>query len=391
MKMMSALMRRPVAGMLAVFLLTALPAAVLMLLLQQPLFEARARIAVSKDADLPTMLALLRGNVLTEKTLAAVGPDQLFPALAGNERIRQLQRQLQVRLLRKSRLIDISFRHPDQKLAADTVSTLLKLANPPGGAAEHSPIKEQLAQAQQKVVQAETKLAMLMKNAPGTAGDQTAAQDEQAQAAGALQERLAAEQAKQEESAAALAELRQRFAALAGDSEDNNDFLNLKFYEQELLRKYDEQEPVLASVRRQLAQIRARLEKSSAKDSQAVEELAGQVVQAAAALNTQEETAAAVQRQLRQLQGRNQDVARPEISSRRLQDELAASKARLTALLNQMETNSQQAGRITIVERPLLPLKSVRPNKLRLLLAAVCFGLLCCLLLHVLRQESRPV
>ncbi|CAK8724064.1 hypothetical protein GCAAIG_14035 [Candidatus Electronema halotolerans] len=389
MKIMPALLRRPVAGMLAVFLLTALPAAALMLLLQRPLFEARAQIAVSKGTDLPTMLALLRGNVLAEKTLAAVGPEQLFPALSDNERIRQLQRQLNVRLRRKSRLIEISFRHSDQKLAADTVNALLRLVNAPG-AAENSAFKEQLAQAQQEVVQAETKLAMLMKNAPRTVSQPTAARDEQ-QAAAGLEERLTAEQTKQEKSAAALAELRQRFAALAGDAEDKDDFLSLKLYEQELLRKYDESEPLVASVRRQLAQITARLEKGSATDSQAVEELARQVVRAAAALSAQEEIVATMQRQLHQLQGRNKDVAaKQEISSSRLQDELAASKARLAALLNQMDTPGQQAGQSTIVERPLPPLQSVRPNKLRLLVAAVCFGLLCCLLLHVLRQESRP-
>ena len=388
MKIMPALLRRPAAGMLAVFLLTALPAAVLMLLLQRPLFEARARIAVSQDADLPTMLALLRGNVLAEKTLAAVGPEQLFPALSGNERIRQLQKQLQVRPLRKSRLIEISFRYPDQKLAADTVSTLIRLADQPG-LPENSAFKEQLVQAQQDVVQAETKLAMLLKNAPRAAAEPTAAQDEQ-QASAVLEERLAAEQAKQEKASAALAALRQRFAALAGDAEDKEDFLSLKLYEQELLRKYDAQEPLVASVRRQLAQIKARLEKNSTADTQAVEELAGQAVRAAVALSAQDEAVATVQRQVHQLQGQPHDVAKQEIGSR-LQEELATSKARLAALLNQMGTiDQQQAGQITVVERPLPPLKSVRPNKLRLLLAAVCFGLLCCLLLHVLRQESRP-
>ena len=391
MKILPALLRRPVAGMLTVFLLTALPAAVLMLLLQRPLFEASARIAISKDADMTTMLALLRGNVLAEKTLTAVGPELLFPMLSGNERIHQLQKQLMVRPFRKSRLIEISFRHPDQKLAADTVSTLLSLVNAPS-AAENSTFKEQLAQAQQDVVQAETKLAMLMKNAPRTAVLPTAVLDDDQQAAAVLEKRLAVEQEKLKKSATALADLRRRFAfaALTGDAEDKADFLSLKLYEQELLRKYEEQEPIVASVRRQLAQIKARLEKGSAADSKTVEELAGQVVQATTALSAQEEAVATVQRQLHQLQGQSHDVAKQEIS-RRLQDELATRKARLAALLNQMEMNNQQAGQITVIERPLSPLKSVRPNKLRLLVAAVCFGLLCCLLLHVLRQESRPV
>lgn len=380
MNIMPALLRRPVAGMLAVFLLTALPAAVLMLLLQQPLFEARARIAVSKDADLPTVLAMLRGNVLAEKTLAAVGAEQLFPALQGTERIRQLQKQLQVRLLRKSRLVEISFRHLDQQMAADTVSTLIKLADQPG-LPENSAFKEQLVQAQKEVVQAETKLAMLMKNAPRTVSQPTAAEDDQQ---AVLKKRLAAAQAEQEKSAAALAELRQQFAALAGDAEDKDDFLSLKLYEQELLRKYDAQEPVVASVRRQLAQISSRL----AENSAAVEKLSGQTALAAAVLSRREEAVATVQRQLNQMNQAKKQAAEPEHISHQLQEELSASKVRLAALLNQMQMNSPQAGQITVIERPLLPLKSIRPNKLRLFAAAVCFGLLCCLLLHILRQEK---
>ena len=386
MKNLSALLRRPVAGMLVVFFLTALPTAVIMLFLQRPLFEARARIAVSNDRDVPIVLALLRGNVLAEKVLTAVGPEQLFPNLQGNERIRQLQRQLNVRLRRKSRLIDISFRHADQQLAADTVSTLIRLADHLGQP-ENSTFNKQLAQAQQEVVQAETKIAMLMKNAPRLAAEPTTAQDNQQEL---LEKNLAAEQAKEEKSAAALAELRQRFAALAGDAEDKEDYLSLKLYEHELLRKYEEQEPVVASVRRQLAQIRERLQENS-EDSEAVDELAKQIVLAASARSTQEEAVASVRRQLNQLQKQPQEPGRQADISRRLHNELAAGKARLTALLNQMEMNGQQTGRITVVERPLLPLKSVRPNKLRLLAAAICFGLLCCLLLHVLRQESRPV
>ncbi len=383
------LLHHPFLGMLILFVVTALPAAALMFLIQTPLFEARARIAVNGDTDMPIMLSLLRGNVLAEDTVAAVGTEQLFPSAENNEGIRQLQKQLKVQSIRNARLIEIRFRHPDEELAVKTVNTLIKLFEARLNTLETSPqvstFREQLVQAQKDVVQAKTKLAMFSKNAPQTTDQQTATTAEQQDV---LSKRLAEENEKQKKVATDLEGLRQQFAALAGEKDDKDAFLQLKLYEHELLRKYEEQNSLIASVRQQLTFIKKQIQTTSPDSSQQIEALAEQIVLASSDFSTQEEKIATLQRQLDQLTRQTAQIAGKEKIPLRLEREMAASKERLTQLLQQMETDGKTK-RVTVIERPLLPLKAIRPNKLRIIAAAICFGLLCSLLLHALRQGNR--
>jgi uncharacterized protein involved in exopolysaccharide biosynthesis len=378
------LLDRPFIGMLLCFVVTSLSAAALMFAIQHPLFEAQARITVSGDTDMTTLLALLRGNVLLNKTVQAVGEKQLFPT--NHDKSRQFQKHLKVEVVRNSRLVEIRFQYPNEELAAKTVNTLLKLFARQLKKLDSSLgitfSNEELMQVQRAVVQAETKLAMFRKNAPKIPEQEATGSTELHDA---LIKQLAEENEKQKNLATDLETLQQQFTALAGDKDDKEAFLQLKLYEHELLRKYKEENSLIASVRKQLAFIEKQLQKNSPASMQQIEKMTEQIVLVHSAASAQEDIVATLQRQLKQRNNQPTELARTEDIPQQLEQELAASKKRLTQLLQQMETKGKTE-QITVLEEPSLPLKAIRPNKLRLFAAAICFGLLCCLVLYALRQ-----
>ena len=198
-----------------------------------------------------------------------------------------------------------------------------------------------------------------------------------------LEERLAEAKAQQKKSAEELAALEQQFTVLPADKEDREAFLQFKFYEQELLRKYAATEPLIGSVRQQLAEIKARL-----AQHQTVEDLAEQIVAVKAALTVQEERIAGLIRQ-REQQNKYNTVAKREQARRRLEDGLAAVKTDLAQLLSRLQKSEKTALIITVIEQPLPLLAAVRANKVLALVAAACLALLCILLFLLLRQNHR--
>lgn len=373
------LRRRFLIGMLAAAALTALIGALVLFLLQQSFFEVRARVAVGQDTDLPAALALLRGPVLAQETLAVVGPEQLFPARAAQERVQQFQEHLEARSERDSHLITISFQHPDQALAVQTVRTLITLFRQHLKKLNSGPLAlaKQVLQAKRQVVQAETQLAMFSKNMP--VADKTYISAQQS----ALEERLAEAGEKRAQLAENLAGLEQQFALLPAEKEDQQAFLQFKFYEHELLRKYEEHEPLIRSVRQQLADISDRL-----RSQQTVAQLADQIVAAKAALTAHEEKTAVLVRQLDQEKKHN-TTAGQEQARRRLAEQLAAAEHNLSQLLSQLQEAEQAESITTVIEQPLPLLATIRANKLLVFVAAVCFALLCSLLFLLLWQ-NRP-
>jgi uncharacterized protein involved in exopolysaccharide biosynthesis len=380
-KLAAPLRRRSVAGLLAACMLTVLIGAICLVFLHSSFFEALARLSVSQDTDLPAALALLRSPVLAQKTLAVVGPKQLFPAAAEQERVQLLQDNLAVRSESASRQITITFQHPEQALAVKTVRTLSTLFRQHLDARTSGlpplALAEQVLRAKRQVVQAETQLAMFSKNMPVAAN--TYVNEEHS----ALEERLAEAKAQQKKSAEELAALEQQFTVLPADKEDREAFLQFKFYEQELLRKYAATEPLIGSVRQQLAEIKARL-----AQHQTVEDLAEQIVAVKAALTVQEERIAGLMRQ-REQQNKYNTVAKREQARRRLEDGLAAVKTDLAQLLSRLQKSEKTALIITVIEQPLPLLAAVKANKVLALVAAACLALLCILLFLLLRQNHR--
>lgn len=378
--------------LLAVFILTALPAAVLFFVLQKPVFEARAsiQVAAGTKTDMRSAQALLHGGRLAGLVLAAVGGgDSLFPEADEEERVRLFRRQLQIEPSGSSRMFNIAFRHHEQKLAAEAVNALIHLFAAELENLESAALAQDLALRRKRLRQTENALAMSEKNRPQEPDAQEDAPTEEARREGL--ELLLAEAAEKERVLTGKIDgLRRQFTAAAagqggGAQEDWTAFLDMKLYERELLRKYKEDDPLLASVRQQLEMQRARLRPH---DGRTAESLAGQIAEAAEALGVQREEKDGVQRQLNQLAAvaarRSGPENRPALH---LRDDLEESRALLAQQMSRL--TARQDRLVTIVEQPVLPLKSIRPQQPLAMLAAACFGLLCSLFYALFRQKTR--
>lgn len=367
------------AGMLAVFALTVLSAAVLVWV-QEPEFEVRARILVQPGSNaLKTELALVRGKVLAEQVLAAVGAERLFPTLSHEEQIRQFQKRLKAESESDGSggIIEIAFRHQQAAAAvqaADTLISLFRLQFAKIRDPQAARLEEQLVLARKQVRQAENKLTMFgQRNSFG----------EQRQLAG-LKQQLSEQNEKLQELAEGLAALERQYA---GPDDGRADLLRLKLYEHELLRKYEEQEPLIAEVRQQIRLAREEMRKAGSAGSD-MEQLADQIVRTKIAWSGRKKAVDAAQKRLAQLEKQLGILAEQDETVKGMETELAESEEHFARLLARLE-EGRQGSSVTVLEPPLPPLKPHRPDTLRNLLAAAVLGLGGGLLYAVLRSRGK--
>jgi chromosome segregation ATPase len=240
-------------------------------------------------------------------------------------------------------------------------------------------LEEQLVLAKKQVQHAETMLAVRGQQQPSVGqgiGDEESA----------LRQDLAAAQAKMQPLADEVAALEQRFS---GPDDGRADMLRLKLYEHELLRKYEEKEPLIAEVRQQIKRACEEMRKASA-DSDALEWLADQIVQARIALNRQQETADTAQKRLAQYAKRLQLLDGHDEALKRVEAELVQRKEQYQRLSAQLEGRTREGqGAVTVLEAPQAPLTSHRPDTLYTLLVAAALGLGSGLLYAILLPRYR--
>jgi uncharacterized protein involved in exopolysaccharide biosynthesis len=379
-------------GMFAIFFLITLPITVISFL-QTPEYEVSSSILLRQgkrgSADLKTELAVLQGNVLTEQVLAVVGAEQLFPESGEGGRVRQFQQRLEAHLVRRSRIVEIRFRHPDPELAVKTVTTavrlfgleLEKLDDP-----QSVLLEEELLLRRKQLQQAQNVLSMFRQNSRLHAPD--GQMRHLSIERGRLEAVLAEESKRELELAGELDELRRQFAAVPVKAEaSRNEFLKMKLYRHELLRKYDEKNPLITSVEEQLAKIRQQLQ-----GGDALEALADWIVLANAAHSRQKEGKEVAQLQLSQLTDQQRQQVEQDDLFSSLEVEVDKSRELYAQQLNKVEENRKagaKEGQVTVIEQPLLPLEPVSPKKLRNIVTAALFGLLCSLLYGFCRQQRR--
>ena len=381
-------------GMIAVFLSVFLLAAAVIICLQPLEYEVSSSILIRQGknqpaADLKTELNILRSAELTEKTLAAVGAERLYPQQDDKERAKQFQADFTAHPAQgAARIIELSFCHPDAELAAETVGAavalfakqLEKLNDP-----QTALLMEELELRRKQMQQAQNVLAMFRQNDRLQGID-----DWQTQYLGIKRGRLEAvleEETRMEEVLAGeLAELRRQFTALpSSDAASRDEFLKMTLYRQELLRKYEPENPLLAAVEAQLAQLRQQLQPAAA-----AAKLADQIVAASLAHAKQQEGREAAQRELNQLAASllRQEEQKKIFSG--LMTEVEKSRELYAQQFTKVEERKKTAvkeGYVSVIEPPRPPLKPNRPNKLRSVALAAGLGLLASLLWN--RLQSR--
>jgi hypothetical protein len=351
----------------------AVSAAILIWLFHRSEFEVRARILVQPGSEgLKTELTLLRGDVLAEQVLAAAaGAGSHFPQAGQKEQIRQLQKRLTAEPVSdKKNIIQIAFRHPQGKTARQTVEMLISVFRLQMQKMHPQPARlaEELAAAGQQMQQAEKRLIMLGR--PDEADAQELAEQRRS-----LTQQAEAEQKKLQDMVEKTAALEQQYA---GPDDGRDDLLRLKLYEQELLRKYEAHEPLIAEVRQQMLLAKEELRKSG---SAGQELLADQIVEAKADYSRQKETVAAARKRLAQLDQTLLRLTERKNIFQKMQADLKEKKTRHAELLNRLAAGWQGVS-VTVLEPPLTPRRT--GGLLFCLLAAalgLSGGLAVCLLL----------
>jgi uncharacterized protein involved in exopolysaccharide biosynthesis len=383
------------AWMLAIFLLTTLFAAAIFIYLQPLEYKVSSSILIRQGkkqtgADLKAELAVLQGDAIAEQVLAALGGERLCPEPGKENRTQWLQKRLLAHAVRPgTRIVEISFRHSDAALAVETVSTVIRLfgqelekMNDPQTAL----LEEELHLRRKQMQQAQNVLAMFRQNDRLQGNDDWQMRYHEIKR-GRLEAVLEEETQLEETLAGELAKLRQQFAALpTGDAERREEFLKMKLYRQELLRKYDAKEPLIASVDSQLARLRQQLQAD-----EGLERLAEQIAAASAAHAKQQEEREAAQRELNQLAASLMRQAEQKETFSSLEAEVEKSRELYAQQLNKVEENRKagvQEGYVTVIEPPQPPTKPDRPNKLRSLAAAAVIGLLVSLFWGLLRRRT---
>ncbi|MCI5165092.1 MAG: hypothetical protein D3903_03115 [Candidatus Electrothrix sp. GM3_4] len=429
-------LKKYAVGMTAVFFLIALIVAATSLR-RSPVFQADARInipemtrgesiekqSVGKEANsslpappvhegitLQTAVEILQGNVLAEQVVTAIGLMKIFPdfdqeTLSEDDvlshALAAFQRQLTVTPIKETRIIKITFQHPDAAISAQVVETLVRLFRMeyrkfqlPQEALQD----EQLLFSRRNMNQAAQTLSMFrQKNQFLLVGesqqDVTAQYDK-------MQIRLSTEQENLHEQLRQVNRLEEQFAnILKPDNQDSEqvkeeefsqerkDLIRLKTYEQDLIEKYGEGEGgsgdrLIANVRLQAASLKKKLYTEAGvleAEQKESEDAAEQVVLAKIGYREQQKKTDRLQRQSSHLEGKLQRVTEQDGVLEELQQQAENTQRKYTMLIEQLETEQKSRERskqILVIEKPVKPLAPIKPQKKPALLLAFACGVI---------------
>ena len=336
-----------------------------------------------------TALEILKGNVLLKKVIKAVGGQRLFPDSLQDvpSLLSQLQQRLSMVSVSATRIIKISLQHQEPEVAVAALEALLRLFSEQYRDILEEPqaslLNKQLLLYGKEMEQAEQKYTIFKKKNRiyPSKGYQGRVLADQAQ----MKAQLVLEIEKLREFTAALAILRQHYLDTAdpAEAEDNTALIDLKLYEYELLRKYEEDDPLIASVREQITLFKGTEQRKNFDAG------IDQIVQATVEKNRQQQQEAAVRFKIGQLDNELRLLVDQKKMLKALQSEVEKSQGRHALQLNKIAERMTTVQRyVTVIEQPVIPAQPVKPKKLHNIFLAALFGLLCSLVYAVIRHYS---
>ncbi|MCW5201882.1 hypothetical protein VU12_02980 [Desulfobulbus sp. US4] len=436
-------LKKYTVGMTIVFFLVALTVAGIALL-HSPMFQAEARINIpeikregrtEKPSDrampstslpnapvhqgitLQTAVEILQGNVLAEQVMTAIGITQLFPGLEQNTQgeedflshaLAAFQQQLTVTPIKETRIIKITFQHPDAAMSAQVTETLVRLFQKEYRGFQHPQEalqNEQLLFSRQKMHQAARALSMFQqKNQLFIVGEDP---EKITQQYDKLQTLLSTEQVDLHEQLTQLNKLEEHYAnTLKPDTQDREqmkreefteerkDLLRLKIYEQNLREKYGEGgtgDRLIASVRLQITSLEKLLYTQAGvpeKEHKELQDTAEQVVLAKITHRKQQEKTDLLQRQIHQLENKLQRVTEQDGVISELRQQAENTRKAYVGLIEEIaaeQKTSEHSEQIRIIEKPVKPPAPIKPQKKHIVLLALACGLIGSLLYGMLQ------
>lgn len=351
--------------------------------------------------------------------MTTIGITQLFPDLEQNTQgedellshaLATFQQQLTVIPIQETRIIKITFQHPEAAMAARVVETLLQLFQKEYKkfqSHEEALQNEQLLLSRQEMHQAARTLSMFQQRHQlllvGEAPDKITEQYDK------MTTLLSTEQENLHEHLSQLKDLEEQFAETLKSenseqvlqeefNEERKDLIRLKLYEQELREKYGEGgsgDQLIANVRLQIASLKKLLYSTASvpeAEQREVETVAEQLVLAKIASRKQQEKTELVQRRIRQLENKLQSTTEQGDILGELRQQAEATRKRYATLVQQLETEQnfrKRSEQIRVIEKPVLPPTPIKPRKESALLLALASGLIASLLYGMLQMPRK--
>jgi len=375
--------------------------------------DDRLSLTLSQDELINTEIQILTGRELAEKVITAVQMENMYPNLvtksakkaeAMDQAVRVFEESLQVAGVRKSNVISVSFQHNDPEITARAVNLLVEAFRDKHLSLHSVPqshfIGSQLASFDEKLKQSEKNLQEYQQR------NRAFSLEEQRSL---LLKQRADFDAAYKVTSNNLRETKERIASLNSQMKfaaNNNarytnterdqiivdaksKLLEQQLKEQELRRKYTANNPLVIDAKKEVEMVNQFVKEQEeviigkVKTGNPVyQSMEMDLFRAEADLNSQAAKAAALNRQLRQLDNEIAGLDMSESKIQNLKREIEINEKNYRTYMDRHEDarisdamNRHKLSNISIIQAAVTPVKPIKPKKLLNLLIGLVFGL----------------
>jgi uncharacterized protein involved in exopolysaccharide biosynthesis len=368
---------------------------------------------VNQEEIINSEIEILDNRELIEKVIAAMGVGTIYPQLASDPPARmtpleaavlQFSRNLTVEGVKKSNVIDVSFRHRDPAVAAKALALLVDFfkekhlevfSNP-----QSSFLEKQLADYQQRLKESEHAFqAFKQQNQVYAVEEQRSLLlrqrvelDTALKATNNRIDELQNKVASYREQLRDIAQNKARYTQTDRDKivvDAQSHLLSLQLKEQALLAKdYREDSRLVGNVRKEIQLVKSFLKAQEKAIDRKVrtgnpvyQEVEKEMIKAEAELASQRAGAVTITQQLVELDDKIQAVDQKQNELRTLQRELSTNEKNYQTYVEKLEEarisddfNRQKIANISVIQAPVTPRTPVKPNKLLNIILGVLLG-----------------
>ncbi len=368
-----------------------------------------------------TELEIFRSKKLAEKVVDSIGLEQLFPKLADKVEdkkrllamaVSRFGKKLQLFHVKESNVINVSFQHQDPELAVQAVSLLTELFKERHLQIFKNPqtafLEKQVGVYSRQLQDAENALTLYkQENKIFSPKHQQRVLMEQYVQINTMLIEVRSNLSKLEENASALERERERVPERILRTEESTTRLNdqsearsssilldLQLEEKQLLEQYPEDNRLVIAVRKKIALVRDFLaeqgessqEKVSTGQNSVYQELSFKLAVVRAEYVGQKEKTAELERQLKGLEAQLQKLSEQEVKFRELSIQVDTTAQTYKNFVGRLEDSRirdamdrQKMVNVVVIEKPMVPIKPIKPRKKLNVLVGIILGAACSL------------
>lgn len=368
-----------------------------------------------------TELEIFRSKELAEKVVESIGVEQLFPKLADKVKdkkrllamaVSRFGKKLQLFHVKESSVINVSFQHQDPEVAVKAVGLLTELFKERHGQifkdSQSAFLEKQVGVYSRQLKEAENALKTYkQKNKIFSLDHQQQILMEQYVRVNTMLIEVRSNLSKLEENASALEREREGIPEMIirgqesttrlndqSEARSRSSLLDLQLEEKQLLEQYPEDNRLVIAVRKKIELVKEFLaeqeensqEKVSTGQNAVYQELTFKLAVARAEYAGQKEKTAELERQLKGLEAQLQKLSEQEIEFRKLSIQVDSIAETYTNIVTRLEDSRvreamdrQKMVNVVVIEKPMVPVKPIKPRKKLNILVGLILGAACSL------------